>query len=100
MHPYRLTARNRESDPYRTALGTPTVCSGCRHDYTALPNVDAVSCNLEACEIRSCNGGWDDGDNAAGHRCETELRTVADCGVAERFLLVARRLYQRDRYAE
>jgi len=45
----------------------------------ALANATA-GCTAGSCSITSCNGGFDDCDKIAGTGCETNLKTMTDCG--------------------
>jgi hypothetical protein len=65
-------------------IGTPTACSDCGHDCTALSHVKDVSCISDACVINTCQDGFGNCNDAVGDGCETRLNTLTDCGACRK----------------
>ena len=53
-------------------------CGACGQPCS-LPHADPT-CEAGSCAVSACHPGWGDCDNGAVNGCETDLRTLADCG--------------------
>jgi hypothetical protein len=62
-----------------TDLGTVTNCGACGVDCGTVANA-SVSCNAERVCQPACNTGFASCDNSFANGCETDIRTLANCG--------------------
>ena len=60
-----------------TETGTPTNCSACGDDCTALNNVVDGSCESDACVIGACVPGWVDENGLVSDGCEAQCAETA-----------------------
>jgi hypothetical protein len=63
-----------------TPLGTDSDCSACRDNCGDLPNTKETACASMACDITSCDTGFDDCDGSDATGCETNIFSAANCG--------------------
>jgi hypothetical protein len=54
-----------------TPLGTVDDCAACGDDCNALANTDTVACNVDSCEVVTCDSGWGDCNDTDSDGCET-----------------------------
>ena len=59
-------------------IRSPRDCGDCGV-RCSLPN-SSVTCASGSCEVRYCDFGFGDCDGVSSNGCETETRTVVDCG--------------------
>lgn len=67
------------SNGCEATLTTLTNCSGC--GLACARSNATPTCAAGACQIASCNAGFDDCDAMSANGCETSLSTLASCGM-------------------